>query len=244
MSLYVTGDVHSQTGELGIRIEDSGVTFTDGDALLILGDAGLKYGHRYNDILALMCSTLPCVVLVMRGNHDTRYWRDLLRGDLADGYAETVEWQGNVLMRDSRYPNVLYISDSGDLLTIDGHSCLAIPGAWSIDWEIRELRDLPFEPEEKLTIPERNNLLRLARDNDIEFVFSHTCPASWMPELSDLLLPSGFVPETDTDMEEWLDEVLATASPTIKSWYFGHFHSDRRVAGIGHLLYQGIVRVF
>ncbi len=244
MSLYVTGDVHGDLDEFDWRLARSGIDFVEDDVLLLLGDVGLKYGDYLHYYFPSYLAELPCTVLVMRGNHDVRYWRDMVRGDYGE-CPEAVEWQGNVFMREAAYPNVLYVADEGDVLTIDGHTCLAVPGAWSIDHEIRRERHLPFEPEEKLTEDERDVLLRKAAHEDVEYVFSHTCPAFWMSELSDLLLPPGFVSEVDNSVEEWLDDVLDVVSPTLRGWYFGHFHGIRDVArGTGHLLYRNFVRVF
>lgn len=245
MHLYATGDIHGDTYDLMWRVRNMDDELTEDDALICLGDVGIKYGYSEHPELVDYLSSLPCAVLVMRGNHDCRYWRDMLSGDLGEGRAEMVEWQGNDLLRDARYPNVMYLPDGGDLMTIDGHKCLAIPGAWSIDWRIRARQYLPFEPEEQLTKEERNRLLGLARQSDPEHVFSHTCPEEWMEDFEDLLLPDDYELECDNTMEDWMDDVLDVMGPSLEGWWFGHFHDDRDIVfGLGHLLYNDIKKVF
>lgn len=242
MSLYVTGDVHGDVSHIAMRVLNMEERLTPDDALLLLGDVGLKYGSHFHPSLLEYLSKLPCTALVMRGNHDTRYWRDMDLGTYGNR-PQFVEWGNAVCMRDAVDPNVLYLPDAGNVFTIEGHRCLVVPGAWSIDWRLRYDQHLPFEREEQLTIDERTYLTRLAKAEDIEYVFSHTSPYSWMSAFSDLLLPVGRM-RIDNTMEHWLDELLGIVRPSCKGWYFGHFHANRKVADIGHLLLTDVLKAF
>lgn len=245
MSLYAVGDIHGNVDNANRVVGPLVPSLTTSDTLVLLGDVGIAYGDHVHGSLRKYLARLPCRVLVMRGNHDTRYWRDMQFGTLSSGHTETVDWSGSVFMRDSRFPNTLYVHDDGDLVTIEGHPCLCIPGAWSIDGDYRRMMGYPWEPEEQLTATERNRLLGLAETNTIEFIFSHTCPFDWMSTyLGDRLIPTEVMPVTDCTMELWMDDVLDTCA-SLKDWYFGHFHDDRDVAfGLGHLLYQHVRKVF
>lgn len=244
MHLYAVGDIHGNVGIARRAIDPLVPSLSTSDALVCLGDVGIAYGQHVHEDLWHYLSHLPCTALVLRGNHDTRYWRDLTAGILGSGRAELVDMFDAVFMRDLRYPNVLFVGDSGDLVTIDGHTCLFIPGAWSIDGKYRRETYLPWEPEEQLTEGERDNLLHLAETNDIEHVFSHTAPFGWMSTyLDDRLIPAEVMPASDCTMEIWMDDVL-DACDNLLGWWFGHFHDDRDVAfGLGHLLYQRVRRV-
>lgn len=244
MSLYAVGDVHGGIDNARRAISPLTPSLTESDTLVMLGDVGIAYGDHVHDDLCRYLAKLPCTVIVMRGNHDTRYWRDFLLGDFARGHAETVDSFGSVFMHDNRYPSVLYVPDGGGIITIDGHTCLAIPGAWSIDGAYRREMGYPWEPEEQLTKNEMAALLDLAETHPVEYVFSHTCPFEWMPDLDDCLIPAEIMPVTDTCMEEWMDNVLEACDNTLEGWYFGHFHDDRDVArGLGHLLYRRVRKV-
>ena len=242
MSLYAIGDLHGSEHRLALAMRLMDGRLTADDVLVCLGDVGIKHGNDVKSGLLHALAQLPCTVLVMRGNNDTRYWRDMQLGRFA-WRAEVIEWQDGFVMRDPRRPNVLYVDDSGGLVTIDGHACLFVPGAWSIDGVVRQRLGLPFEHDEQLVERERDELLKLARLGYVEHVFSHTCPLSWRPAIDDLLIHD-FTRKPDTTMEAWLDEVLDAVRPTCEGWWFGHYHDDRDVAGIGHLLYTGVRKVF
>lgn len=245
MSLYAIGDVHGSVDNARRAISPLTPSLTESDTLVMLGDVGIAYGDHVHNDLCRYLAKLPCTVIVMRGNHDTRYWRDFLLGDFARGHAETVDAYGSVFMRDSRHHNTLYVPDAGCVATIEDHICLFVPGAWSIDGAYRREMGMPWESEEQLTKNEMAQLLDLASTQPIEHVFSHTCPFEWMSsELDDRLIPAEFMPVTDTTMEMWLDDVLE-ACVALEGWWFGHFHDDRDVAlGLGHLLYRRARRVF
>lgn len=244
MSLFAISDIHGNALEARRAVGPILPFLTTTDTLVCLGDVGIAYGDHVHDNLRRFFAKLPCTVLVLRGNHDTRYWRDMLFGDFAPGHAESVDTYDAVFMRDSRYPNTLYVPDGGGIAIIEGHQCLFVPGAWSIDGEYRQEFGLPFEPEEQLTETERDRLLSLAESHPVEHVFSHTCPLSWFAELDDLRFPPEFAPVTDVAMEDWLDDVL-DACDSLDGWWFGHFHDDRDVAcDLGHLVYHEARKVF
>ncbi len=245
MSLYAVGDVHGSFYTAKNAINPLCPSLTSSDVLVMVGDVGIAYGDHFNGQLRRYLASLPCLVLVMRGNHDVRYWRDMKLDKLSQVRSELVEWSGSTFMRDSRYPNTLYVNDAGDLVTIDGHCCLFVPGAWSIDGAWRRKTHEVWEPEEQLSEHEMARLLELASTNPVEHVFSHTCPKGWIGDLSDLLFPPESAPPIDDTMEIWMDEVLKACDATLSGWWFGHYHGDRTVAnGLGHLLYRAARKVF
>ena len=101
----------------------------------------------------------------------------------------------------------------------------------------------PYERAEQLTAAEMAALIDAVDGAGIEFVLSHTCPASWLPLISDLFLGGLDQSKVDKGMERFMDAVLERVSGTCRGWWFGHYHDNREVGdelGIGHMLLDGV----
>lgn len=247
--LFVTGDVHGVSWDLDDRMERlAGVIehpLGRDDEVLLLGDVGLRYGlHEGRDLLAAM-RQWDVTFVVMRGNHDARYWRDLDAGMYGDGYRETT-WRGGPVRVDARAENVLYLPDDGGLYENDGHPFLVIPGAFSVDGTWRVATGAPYELEEQLTASEMDRIVGLSEGGGIEHVFSHTCPLSWLERFSDLMLPGIRQDLVDKTMERMMDVVLENVGDGLRGWWFGHYHDDRPILGtdgVGHMLRYSVLPV-
>ena len=231
MGVFLTGDIHGQAHEVWFRLldNDGEMLVREGDTLVCLGDVGLLYGDYLMGDLRRVLSRLPCDVVVMRGNHDARYCRDMRSGLFAGKRGRERDWCGGRVMYDEKYPNILYVPDEGGLFELDGMRCLLVPGAFSADGEWRRQNDYPFEPDEQLTQPEMDALMNVARCDRVDYVLSHTCPLSWEPHFRDLFLPGIDQSKVDRTMERWMDELLEATALTLRGWYFGHFHHDRTI---------------
>lgn len=252
---YITGDIHGQTSEVSARAYTAHMSAHT--SLIIAGDCGIAYGSphlardgqwrhetRRLDHLESIAAQLDITVIIMRGNHDVRYGRDIRDGLFGD-WASLADENGSYLAL-HRAPHVLFMSDRGGAYRIGNHDVLAIPGAWSIDKAYRLYNGLPYEREEQLDKDEMSRLLEMARHIPFDTVVSHTCPFSWQSLMRDLLMQGKF--SVDNTMEEWLDTVLKTVMETSADndvkWYFGHYHDDRKLEGtIGRLLYYDTVRL-
>lgn len=252
---FVTGDIHANIYDLETRLEEANVS--EGDTIIIAGDVGLVYGKPYLgrsgtwqqptdriDNLEYVCEDFGVHCAVIRGNHDTRYIRDMREGMLGD-FSHVCNENGSWYLL-YRAPHVLFASDRGGAYHIAGKDVLVIPGAWSIDGAWRRYNDVAWEREEQLDPAERARLLGMAKHIPFDAVISHTCPKAWMAKMGDLLL-QGY-PNIDNTMEAWLDEVLEAVNETSDTnnpkWYFGHFHDDRKIRGTsGRLLYHDMVRL-
>ena len=247
VGIVLTGDIHGDTRGFARRLlgADGSLLLHEGDTLVCLGDVSVKYGERISGDLLGVFSALPCDVVVMRGNHDTRYWRDMRSGAFAQGHVRLREWGGGLAMYDERHPNVLYVPDEGGLFQIDGESCLFVPGAFSVDGMWRRVNGWPFEYEEQLTKDEMAVLLDIAGVAHVDYVFSHTCPDVWEPRISDLFLPGMDQRSVDKRMERWMDELLEVVRRDLKGWFFGHFHDDRVLGASvpARMLYYDVVRL-
>lgn len=239
---YVTGDIHGSGYELSRRIESVGYDGIHDGLVIIAGDVGIKYGtYRSDDVLDVMDCYPDITFLVMRGNHDTRYCRDML-DDTFGVDPKAITYCGGKAMVDSAHPNVMYVPDGGEIYEIAGMSVLMIPGAFSVDADCRREFRLPYEAGEQLTTDEMNDLVNISAHHSVDVVISHTCPYSWLPLISDLFMDGVDQSSADKGMERFLDVILDNVLPGCSDWYFGHYHDDRDIPGtIGHMLLRDIV---
>ena len=237
---YVTGDIHGAAYELFERLRN--MDLKEGDVIMCVGDVGLKYGSHVAGQLRALMSAQPATFLVMRGNHDARYVRDWWAGRyLGTKYLREKDWCGMRVVFDERDPNILYLPDEGGAFERNGRRCLVVPGAFSVDGDYRRRNGRPFEPEEQLTCEELANLAALAAEAPVDYVFSHTCPRAWEDDVSYLFLDFLDQSGIDKRMEDALDGILETVRPSLRCWFFGHFHDDNDIiaGGLGHMVWFG-----
>lgn len=244
---FVTGDIHGSVNDFLFRLNDLegtiGRSLTNDDEVLLLGDVGLCYGAWACDGLLDAMRRSDARFIVMRGNHDNRYCRDMREGMYGSGFHAGTWREGPVLIEESA-DNVLYVPDEGALYPNSGHPFLVIPGAFSVDGYYRQRMFMPFEREELLTYEEMDRIVGISEEEPIEFVFSHTCPSRWLDSLSYLFLPGVRQESVDKSMEKMMDAVLDNVSDSLRGWWFGHYHDNYDIPGtVGHLLFGEVVEV-
>ena len=236
-NIWITGDVHSNTSSFKQRINSYIQEADETDSLICLGDVGIKYGEQTQGSLRKEMKKFPGTIYVMRGNHDTRYWRD---------YSFDDSWvvEDNLLYQ-KKYDNIKYIKDWGGLYNINDNNILFIPGAYSIDKYYRLNKGYPYEFDEQLSWKEQNSLydLAIANKNNIDYVCSHTAPYCTQPYYKDLFLSFIDQSQIDNHMEKFLDEIYSIVGKNVKRWYFGHYHDDRNVSTNFTMLYTKIVKL-
>ena len=201
-------------------------------AIIILGDAGFNFYLNKTDEqkkkeIDAQGFTFYCV----RGNHEARP-QDI--PNMICIYDDNVN---GMVYIENAYPHIRYFLDYG-IYIINDYICAVIGGAYSVDkyWRLHragikdELDPNWFNPKktgwfynEQLTEQEMAAATRLFANQHFDFVFSHTCPASWEPV--DLFLSSVDQTSVDQTMELWLDKLKDKIS--FEVWCFGHFHADR-----------------
>ena len=250
---FVTGDVHGNIYDFDARIEYAKVP--GGSCVVIAGDAGIAYGQPHMtlkgswrhdmerlDHLEQICAYHDVIAIVMRGNHDVRYCRDI-RDELFGDFEPMCDENGSYLTL-FRAPHLLFASDRGGAYRIGGRDVLMIPGAYSVDKAIRLYNGLPWEAEEQLDSDELARLEEMSRHIPFDAVISHTCPSAWQAKMPDLLIPG--LRSVDHTMEMALDRILANvgeiSADNAPRWFFGHYHDDREITGtMGRLLYHDVV---
>lgn len=240
MSIWIAGDIHGYAPNWQDVVDQ--IPDADKNTKIILcGDVGLEYGEYINGQTKKLMKKFPGEIIVLRGNHDNRYWRDHyddpkwhIEGDY--GYA-----YGEYLVQD-KYPNIKYINDVGGVYYIDGYHFLMIPGAYSIDKYYRIQNNYSYEPFEQLTKAEMRDIEKKVYiwRNKIDYVVSHTAPRHLEPWFQYLFINNIDQGSVDKTMEKWMDEIAweLEHSNNFKHWYFGHFHADIRCGDKYSMLYK------
>lgn len=220
---YVIGDIHGSYPALEHLLAN--MTLDKDTYVIMCGDVGILYGDNKMGSLLHKMVKYSCTFVVMRGNHDARYWKRYReRGESL----EVFDMWGNQMARQGKYPNVWYVRDEGGLYEVPQvGNVLFIPGAYSVDKWHRLQRGMAWEHDEQLTYAEMDALIEIAQNNYIDAVISHTCPLSWQPQFKDLFLDGLDQGSIENGMEKFLDVIYDIVKPTYRQWFFGHYHDDR-----------------
>ena len=252
MAVWITGDKHGMASDLLVSF-GSVANPSENDTLIVCGDFGAEYGASVNGRIKKTAKKFPGQIVVLRGNHDTRYWSRHAdsNGTPEKGWHIEVSgfqksYWGKFLVQD-KYPNIKYVHDAGGIYNIEGYNFLMIPGAFSVDKDYRLSNHLNYEPREQLTKEER---LQLSYEcglwyNEIDFVCSHTAPMKLEPYLHYLFL--GFINQNKVDKttEHWMDDIAweIEQGNRFKQWFFGHFHDDKAINQYYAMLFNNVVPV-
>lgn len=256
--IYVVGDIHGNFKPFSyivlskIKNMSKNKKINKEDIIITLGDVGLRYGGKWNLQLKEFFSELPCTWIIMRGNHDDRYWKDVVSKEVIDGETRWIAaegWSfsncfGEITLVEDKYPNIHYIDDVGGLYSIEGYSCAFIPGVYSVDKHFRLTNALPYCYEEQLTYSEMTKLFKAIKNKKLDFIFSHTCPMSIIDNFKkDLFLPFIDQNTVDNNMEIFLDNIDLDSGCDYKHWFFGHYHDDRTIEDRYTMLYNKPARL-
>lgn len=114
---------------------------------------------------------MPITLLCIHGNHERRPTAGL-------GYERAQRFGGEVMVQ-PEFPNQLFALD-GEVYKLDGQSCIAIGGAYSIDKEYRLMRGGGWWPDERpsAAIKRKVESVLASRGWQADIVLSHTTPLS------------------------------------------------------------------
>ena len=247
MTVYITGDKHGSVNEY-INVIERLPHATEDDVIIVCGDAGLEYGGNIMGSCKKVMKKFPGTWLILRGNHDTRYWRDhfgLGSREPQEGWDISVKF-GDLTLYQEKYSNIHYLLDEGGLYTIEDYKYLMIPGAFSVDGDYRVANHYPYEWEEQLAAWERNELLDAVHyAKNIHFVCGHTFPHSQMSNLQHLFMDFIDQEKVDKTMECFIEGIMLDVEerPEFKHYFGGHYHSDQQIDKLYTVLRDGIIKI-
>ena len=245
--IYIGGDTHGNSNDLRtlfMQIENP----TKDDVLIITGDAGFEYGHYVMGAAKKTALKFPGTIIVIRGNHDNRYWAD----HTIDGKPASNSWNfvedenGNRYLRQKKYPNIWYVPDEGCIYNIKGYNFMFIPGAYSVDKWYRLQNGYPYCDDEQLTDEERENLYKQAQETQVDFVIAHTFPQKIVEgHLRYLFLRGLDQSMVDRSQEIWLDKMaeIFENQPTFKHYFGGHYHDSKELTDKYTILYHTVIDI-
>ncbi len=122
-AVYLTGDTHGRFERIALFCRRQ--KLAAGDALIILGDAGLNYfGDWRDEDKKKYLSLLPCTIFCIHGNHEQRPSPEM-------GYQINTYHGGKVWIQ-PQYPNILFAID-GEVYNFCGDEVvLSVAGAYSV----------------------------------------------------------------------------------------------------------------
>ena len=213
MKYVVTGDTHGDMHRFKkYPYERDGNT-----AIIILGDSGVNYFLSLRDRrVKHELQDSGYLYYLVRGNHEAR------PEEVADIELTNDLLVGNEVYVEPEFPAIRYLKDGG-IYNFNGHKTLVIGGAYSVDKWYRLSRNLIWHKNEQLTGEEKEKIYEEVKGQDFDFVFTHTCPYSWIP--TDLFIPGINQDMVDNSTELWLDDIKEAIN--YKVWLFGHYHADR-----------------
>lgn len=221
---FLTGDTHGGIGVIN-RLSNIKKNYPEcapeETGVIILGDAGLNfYCNKTDTKKKELINSMGYILYCVRGNHEER------PENLGYSIVFDEDVEGPVY-QDPYVKNIKYFID-GEAYSIDGHSCLVIGGAYSIDkfYRLNQAYKSGWSgwfKDEQLTFKERTSIQEHIKWKYYDFVFTHTCPLSWEP--IDLFLHGIDQSQVDKTMEIWMNEIKDTFTWGV--WCFGHFHADR-----------------
>ena len=218
--MILTGDLHASPDELqylrpGYLKEKYG-SKAENTIIVILGDGGfLWHEDPYSDFNGELISTLNewlkelnSVCIVVPGNHEN-YKRIY---SLPKVHVDEKNCKGD--FREIS-PWIKYTERFGEY-KFEGKDFLVLGGARSLDKIYRHEGE--WFPDETFSIEEKDRIISLIKDNEYDFVLSHTCP--------DYIARQIFCTVNYRDSNsEFFDKVMNYIYP--KAWFFGHLHPEK-----------------
>lgn len=226
--VYLTGDIHGEVEQVFRLVERYGIT--SGDIIVLLGDVGVNYfgDRRMDGPDKSFLSGLNIPILCIHGNHE-------MRPESIRSYKE-IRWHSGTVYHEKDYPN-LYFAKDGEIYDLEGHTAIAVGGAYSVDKWYRLRRGYAWFSDEQPSdeIKARVEKKLAEADWKVDLVLSHTCPYRFIPQEAFL---SGIDQSTvDNSTELWLGALEEKLDYT--AWYCGHWHIEKRIEKM-HFLFHGV----
>lgn len=217
--MILTGDLHASSEELQFLkpeyLREKYGSKCENTIIAILGDGGfLWHEDPYSDFGGELISTLNnwlkelnSVLIVVPGNHEN-YKRIY---SLPKVHLKEKNFEGD--FREIS-PRIKYTERYGEYI-IENKYFLVLGGARSLDKMYRHTGE--WFSEETFSIEEKDKIVSFIKDNEYDYVLSHTCP--------DHILHQIYETNFRDSNSEFFDKVMNYISP--KTWFFGHLHPEK-----------------
>lgn len=192
------------------------VDYNDIKYHIILGDVGILFPNNFKEDMYNIefFDSKPFITLGVLGNHEN--YPAIKSLELVDIGIGNPVW---------KVSEKLYYLPRGKVYNIDGKKCLVLGGAVSLDKKWRT-EFLDWWREEEWGYIETENLLNfLKKENEFDYVFSHSAPAEAAPFLAKFKgfndMPINILKENDSTVRL---NTMVCSMIEFKHWYFGHYH--------------------
>ena len=213
--LCYTGDIHGKLTKIDDAMQKG--LLTNGDVLVILGDAGFNYyGGTKDKKLKRQLGKYDLTVFCIHGNHE-------MRPEGITSY-KTKVWNGGTVFYEEEYPYLLFAKD-GEVYDLAGKQTLVCGGAYSVDKYYRLKKGFRWFADEQPS-KETKALVEsrlAARDWKIDQILTHTCPLRYTP--TEAFLSCVDQNTVDNSTEAWLDAIEEKTE--YSRWLCGHWHIDK-----------------
>jgi len=202
--IYVHGDSHGQFDKF---IENLNQLMSD-DIVIHVGDFGF-YKPSIDKLIAAFPDGLPCLVLVVDGNHED--FNYLYRFPIENGLRKVFE--------------NLYHVPRGSVLDIDGKLFGFLGGGESIDYTSR-VKNVSWWEEERISDDDVLALIDRCDGDQLDYLITHVCTQ----EFRDLYFPKLMLKNWGLP-DGWQDISMQQVSRAVdilqpKKHIFGHMHKS------------------
>lgn len=114
------------------------------------------------------------------------------------------EWHGGRVLYEEDFLNILFPID-GDIFELDNKKCIVIGDSYSVDKFYRFSMGYNWWYDEQPTPAIKEYVERQIKNNEIDVVFSNTCPFKYIP--TECFLSGIDQSKVDNSTEKWLDTI-------------------------------------
>lgn len=222
--IYITGDMHGERARFS-AMADSGALPKKGDTLIVCGDFGFLFAADAAENAFLdSLEQLPYDICFCDGNHENF--------PALFACPEQTRYGGRV-HRIRR--NVFHLM-RGEIFEMEGNRFFVMGGAFSTDRFVRTVGRSYWEEELPCNAEYRAAIQNLAGvGNKVDYIVTHTAPR-------EIIRMMGHYPDPcDGELTGFFDWIAHEVQ--FRRWFFGHWHTDREIAGRFRALWFDTVRV-
>ena len=223
--IYITGDTHipCDISKINSNRFPASKELSKSDFLIICGDFGGVWNNDNEELYwRKWLENKKFTTLFVDGNHENfNLLNEFEIVDFCKGKAHKIS-------------NSIYHLMRGQIYEIDGKRIFTFGGASSHDKEYRTKdknwweEELPSENELKFAQKNLENV-----DWKVDYIVTHCAPTSIQHNIS-----SKYQPDRLTDFFETIK-----ANASYRTWYFGHYHTDRTIENQFCCLFNNINQI-